>query len=173
MVWFTADLHLGHANIIRHCSRPFSTVVEMDEAILSRINKDVCGSDTIWILGDFCFRGRSPSYYRERIQCRDVRLLLGNHDKRSKCGSAGFSHVGDVAEICIGGQRIWMSHYAHRSWPAKSRGSWHLYGHSHGGLREEDARLGINAIDVGVDNAEKGFGELWSFEQLSESLPRG
>lgn len=26
MVFFTADLHFGHANIIRHCVRPFASV---------------------------------------------------------------------------------------------------------------------------------------------------
>lgn len=28
MVFFTADLHFGHANIIRHCARPFASVVD-------------------------------------------------------------------------------------------------------------------------------------------------
>ena len=26
-IWFTADLHLGHQNIIRYCDRPFDDVV--------------------------------------------------------------------------------------------------------------------------------------------------
>jgi calcineurin-like phosphoesterase family protein len=36
--WLTADFHLGHANIIRYCSRPFATVDEMDQAILEQLN---------------------------------------------------------------------------------------------------------------------------------------
>lgn len=156
MIFFTADLHFGHSNIIKHCSRPFACAGEMDEVILSHIDERVGSGDTLWILGDFAFRGRDPSHYRDRIACRDVRLLLGNHDKRSKCEKAGFSHVGDVAEISVGKQRIWMSHYAHRVWPASHGGSWHLYGHSHGSLPAI-----ARSLDVGVDNTHPSGPPRW------------
>src|ERR1700740_2733163 len=52
--WFTADFHLGHANIIRYCSRPFATVDEMDQAILERLNTCVKVHDILYFLGDFC-----------------------------------------------------------------------------------------------------------------------
>jgi len=169
VIYFTADLHLGHANIIRHCSRPFAHAGEMDEAIIRGINETVGQGDTLWILGDFAYRGRNPAYYREQITCRDVRLLLGNHDKRSKCEQAGFALVGDVAEISVGTQRIWMSHYSHRSWPASHRGSWHLYGHSHGSLNDDDVARGLNALDVGVDN---GRFSPWSLDDVASVLPR-
>lgn len=29
--FLTSDLHLGHKNIIRYCSRPFSSLKEMDD----------------------------------------------------------------------------------------------------------------------------------------------
>jgi calcineurin-like phosphoesterase family protein len=28
LIFFAADLHLGHANIIKHCDRPFSSVAD-------------------------------------------------------------------------------------------------------------------------------------------------
>jgi len=169
-IWFTSDLHLGHANIIRHCSRPFSTAEEMDEALISAINSAANPGDTLWILGDFSYRGKSPAFYRDQIRCRDVRLLIGNHDKRPKCEAAGFQYVGDVAEISIGTQRIWMSHYPHRSWPASHKGSWHLYGHTHGALDGEDRQRGVNALDVGVDSRSEWF--PWSLDELKSVLPR-
>jgi calcineurin-like phosphoesterase family protein len=52
-VWFTSDFHFGHANIIRYCDRPFSSVAEMDEAILDRLNSCVKTMDHLYFLGDF------------------------------------------------------------------------------------------------------------------------
>ena len=46
--WVTADFHLGHANIIRDCSRPFATVEDMDEAIVERLNASVKPNDVLF-----------------------------------------------------------------------------------------------------------------------------
>jgi len=56
MIYFTADHHFGHANIIRHCSRPFSSVAEMDASLLENWNSCVGQNDTVYILGDLFFR---------------------------------------------------------------------------------------------------------------------
>ena len=34
MIYYTSDLHLGHANVIRHCDRPFADANEMDAALI-------------------------------------------------------------------------------------------------------------------------------------------
>ena len=53
-IWFTADFHLGHKNIIRYCNRPFQTVEEMNQEILERLNSRVKPTDILYFLGDFC-----------------------------------------------------------------------------------------------------------------------
>jgi calcineurin-like phosphoesterase family protein len=50
--WFTADLHLGHANIIAYCRRPFRAVDDMDAALLAAWEATVRPGDEVWVLGD-------------------------------------------------------------------------------------------------------------------------
>ena len=58
MVWFTADFHLGHSNIIRYCGRPFASASEMDEEILACVNESVKPEDELYFLGDFASADR-------------------------------------------------------------------------------------------------------------------
>lgn len=70
MIYFTADTHFGHENVIRFCDRPFSSANEMDEAMIANWNARVRGNDTVYILGDMFFvqqmRRRVCSVSRER-----------------------------------------------------------------------------------------------------------
>lgn len=145
----------------------------MDQVIIDNINEVVGQDDTLYILGDFTFRGGSPSNYRHRIHCKDIHLCLGNHDKRSLYDSDlhGFTTVQDVTEIIYCNQRIYLSHYPHRSWPASHKGSWMLYGHVHSRLNDEDKVSNRKTLDVGVDNTvnyNKPFGQPWSFKELQK-----
>ena len=179
MIYFTADCHFGHKNIIEYCERPFDNVHIMDQVMFDRINETVGVDDTLYILGDFCYKGKEPKEYLSRISCQDVHLILGNHDKRSdyidNMSAAridvGFTSVSEVKEIIYCNQRIFLSHYPHRSWPASHKGSWMLYGHVHSKLDHEDRTLKRKTLDVGVDNTinyNKRFGEPWSFKEIQK-----
>lgn len=153
----------------------------MDQVILDRINETVGINDTLYILGDFTFRGGKPVDYLSRIVCKDVNLILGNHDRRSdyidNLSAAridvGFTSVSEVKEIIYCNQRIYLSHYAARVWPASHKGSWMCYGHSHGKLDQEDRNSQRKTLDVGVDNTtnyNKPFGEPWSFKEIQKIM---
>jgi calcineurin-like phosphoesterase family protein len=183
-VWFTADLHLGHGNIIKHCQRPFlsprektmaeqdsrghwrvsdETVRRHDDALLDAINSRVEVDDLLWVLGDFCWGGvEEARAYRNRIRCRDIRLVWGNHDHRSV--RPVFSETIEQGMFRVEGQEIWLNHYPMRSWNKRFHGSWSLYGHVHGRLAAEDAaHPSWLTKDIGVDACEY---RPWSFEDL-------
>ena len=81
MIYYTSDLHLGHANIITHCNRPFSAVDEMDEVLIDNWNAKVTNADTVYVLGDLMFRNKRPAEaYLSRLKGRK-HLVVGNHDK--------------------------------------------------------------------------------------------
>jgi calcineurin-like phosphoesterase family protein len=177
MIYFTADTHFGHSNIIKYCERPFDNVHIMDQIIFDNINEVVGLDDTLYILGDFCFRGKKPIEYRSRIVCQNVHLVYGNHDRRNdfKDDLQGFSSVQDVKEIIHCNQRIFLSHYPHRSWPASHKGSFHCYGHVHSKLDHEDRQSSRKTLDIGVDNCinyDKPFGQPFSFKEVQNIMSK-
>lgn len=83
MIWVTADLHLGHKNIIKetYADRPFKTVDEMNWTIINNINSIVKPSDTLCILGDFALgKKKKVAYWISLINGYKI-LILGNHDR--------------------------------------------------------------------------------------------
>ena len=84
-IWFTADFHLGHKNIIRYCNRPFQTVEEMNQEILERLNSRVKANDILYFLGDFCIGPKArAAEFRQKIRCKKIFALAGNHDKETR-----------------------------------------------------------------------------------------
>lgn len=163
--WFTADFHFGHTNIIHYCNRPFSTVEEMDQEILERLNASVKPNDILYFLGDFCMGSQSRVHsYRRRIQCKKIFAVPGNHDKQARKLEEEFSWLADLTEVSVHGQPIVLCHYALRVWNRSNRGSWHLYGHSHGRLPDASVSL---SMDVGVDTHEF---RPWHYDEIGDIM---
>ena len=79
--WFTADLHLGHTNIIEYCDRPFSDAATMTDALVANWNAVVAETDTVWVLGDVAM-GRIEETLGEIHRFRGRKILVaGNHDR--------------------------------------------------------------------------------------------
>ena len=56
MIYFTSDMHLGHKAVIRMQNRPFENVEEMNRILIDNYNSVVHKDDTVYILGDICYR---------------------------------------------------------------------------------------------------------------------
>lgn len=175
-LFFYADGHFGHGNIIRFCNRPFQSIKEMDRALIEGWNSRVTPNDTVWHLGDFSFRGKDPEHYLKRLNGK-IHLILGNHDKLSKVihlkreEEPRFHSIENLHLLHHNKQEIVLCHYAMRVWNKSHHGSWHLYGHSHSTI--EDKPWG-KSMDVGVDNAYKILGQYvpFSFEEIKSILDK-
>lgn len=143
---FTADPHFGHRGILFHCERPFESVAEMDQVLISNWNEAVQPDDDIWVLGDLVYKSRRPaSHYLEQLNGRK-HLVWGNHDSQQVRNLPAWTSSQAYAEIAVDGRKLILFHYAMRVWNGLHRGALHLYGHSHGkvpGTRK--------SADVGVD----------------------
>jgi len=109
--WFAADFHLGHRKIIRYCGRPFRDLVEMDSAILDRLNAAAKERDILYFLGDFCLGGaRYAERYPDSTRCKRIHFIKGNHDTTMRKLQHRFVWFGDLAEVSVRRQRIVLCH---------------------------------------------------------------
>jgi calcineurin-like phosphoesterase family protein len=164
-LWFTADHHFGHANIMRYCHRPFASADEMDATLIRLWNETVGSDDVVYHLGDFTLQGMSKFKAIVGQLRGHLRILPGSHDRRwldQFQADDPELHTADGHAIALlpplvslevpdlrkdrYPQVVVLCHYALRVWDRSHYGSWHLYGHSHGHL----PGLG-SSLDVGVD----------------------
>lgn len=145
--FFTSDTHFGHANIIKYSSRPFKTAEEMDEALIRNWNSVVRPGDTVYHLGDFAVGGPEADVYLRRLN-GSIKFCWGNHDNRLKRAVSRPIDVQDIRYVSVDGQKIVLCHYAMKVWDGSHKGTWQLYGHSHGTLPDDPNAY---QIDVGMD----------------------
>jgi calcineurin-like phosphoesterase family protein len=86
-IFLISDLHLGHANIIRYCSRPFipSDSREMDRVLIANWNYCVSRDDRVYFLGDLRYGcNASPEQAYRALLNGDITFVAGNHDENAK-----------------------------------------------------------------------------------------
>ncbi len=135
MIYYTADLHLGHANAIRFDKRPFSAWQEMDDALIENWNSRVKDTDLVYIGGDLIYKSEKPAeWYLEQLKGRKF-LLVGNHDQAilgSEKARSYFEAIDKMRHIIDGKNQICMCHFPLAEWNGYYRGHYHIYGHIHG-----------------------------------------
>lgn len=142
MYFVTGDEHYYHKNIIQYAGRPFDSVEEMNETIISNHNSVVSPSDITIHAGDFTWLKDRKEVQKliDRLNGQHI-FLKGSHDywlPRNKSIQ--------IWEGLIEGQFIVVCHYAMMTWARSHYNSWQLYAHSHGRLKTVGKQL-----DIGVD----------------------
>lgn len=146
----------------------------MDRLMIEAWNDTVPLNATVWHLGDVVLaRGKQdPSSVLGRLHGR-IHYLCGNHDRLATLQELAQhqEHVPYYAEVKHEKQRMILCHYSMRSWNKMHRGSWHLFGHSHGNL--DHVPFG-KSMDVGVDAvARLGLGyRPISFEEIKSIMDK-
>lgn len=146
----TADLHFGHVGILKHTTRNFASVEEMDRVLIERWNAKVKSGAIVYVLGDVSFYRPDKTRIILGQLNGTLRVVRGNHDKKHtrKPLDERCDWVRDYYESkTASGVRVCMFHYPLLTWNGSYRGSWHLHGHSHGNLAE----FGGRRLDIGVD----------------------
>ena len=160
MIYFGADLHLGHKNIHKH--RPqWDTPEEHDQYVLDMVSGFVGKNTPLYLLGDICFTKDAINSLAKLNTYSNFKIILGNHDieRGVKIGdwvNAGFKDVYSLLKY----KEFYLSHCPIH--PDELRGKINIHGHSHS-YRIEDDRY----VCVSLEQTEY---KLIGIEELRSNL---
>lgn len=171
-LFFVSDTHFGHHNLCaattnwtaaEDMTRDFKSLDSMNDTIVNNINHLVDENDILFHLGDWSFGGfENIQKFRDRIFCKNIHLVLGNHDQHITTNKDGvqslFSSVNHYVFLDLrvpisknhnNKYSFVLSHYPIASWERMNTGVFHCHGHTH-----LPAHLRIaagKAMDIGMD----------------------
>jgi calcineurin-like phosphoesterase family protein len=175
-VWLTSDTHYGHSNIVRGVTnwrnaegeipieqvRDYSDVETMNELMVENINNNVDRNDWLIHLGDWSLGGYDKiQEFREKINCNNIVLILGNHDHHIQRDIPKFrkmfNHIANYEELRISRKNdanntLVLCHYPIISWNQMHHGSFMLHGHQH--LKGERKFGQGKRMDIGLCGSE-------------------
>lgn len=111
-IFFTSDLHIGHANSINFDKRPFKDIDDMHSGLIRRFNAVVGEKGVTYFLGDIGVCNQQVA--KEVLnQLNGTKILIsGNHDKGMNSSySLGFDCVLGGAFLFIAGEKVTLSHF--------------------------------------------------------------
>lgn len=163
---WTADTHWYHEGALKMNNRPFTSVEEMNEAMITRWNAQVKPGDIVYHTGDVAFCKKEELTNVLKRLNGEIHLILGNHDghiakhRNSYLNEGLFASIGPYKEIRLDDDRlVCMSHYPMMAWKHQAYGSIMVHGHCHGSMQYPKEML---IFDVGTD--------VFDFSPISESF---
>jgi len=160
--YFTSDQHYGHENIIKFCNRPFKNSWEFIEHSVKTHNEIVPKGARVFHNGDLFWRTLGLKAALDIINALNGQhyFIWGNHDElieKNKVLRDQFVWCRDIAQVYHPklDKPLVLCHYAMYVWRNSHRGAYHLYGHTHGNLPEQNNL----SFDCGVD--------AWDYKPVS------
>jgi calcineurin-like phosphoesterase family protein len=80
MIFVISDLHFDDADVLSEYNRPFDSVDDMNNELISRWNEVIGSEDTVYHVGDLTVKeSESAALYRLAQLSGNIELLDGNH----------------------------------------------------------------------------------------------
>lgn len=198
-IFFTADWHVGHNNVILFDKRPFRDINHMHTVLVNNYNSSVGNNDVCYFLGDMGLcSGDTLKKVISRLNGTKV-LILGNHDKNMfSMYNAGFDVVLNAGVFYLGTHRVSMSHCPllgiprenvkdmrgsvdGENWHGETRhdrfiiegGDYHIHGHIHSTPDNKKEKSTDRQFDVGVaanNYRPVSWGEINAWIDVQEKL---
>lgn len=156
MIYFIADTHFKHENILRFSKRPFGTIEEHDQTLIDNWNTTVSETDEVYILGDLTLSHKGSDANQLLSQLNGKKYLIkGNHEKYledPEFDQSQYEWIKDYYTFDYSGVKFVLFHYPILEWDGFFKKSVQLYGHVHNTrLNYFKETLDPRAINVGVD----------------------
>ncbi len=130
--FYISDWHYGHNNCLAFDDRPFTSLEEMNQALIDRWNSVVSPGDIVYVLGDMFWCKESEAIPVLDSLAGEKFLIKGNHDRVDSAQfKEHFVKIDEYMEIVDGDRRIVLCHYPIPCFKNHYYGWYHLYGHVH------------------------------------------
>lgn len=131
-IFYIADTHFGHGNIITYDNRPFTDTEDMTEAIIENWNSVVKNDDDVYVVGDMFWKLTWDEADAIAVQLNGlIHCIKGNHDETNVFPEDAEQEFG-YKEIIDEGRHVVLCHYPIMFYNNMVNPNWyHLYGHVH------------------------------------------
>ena len=138
-IFVTSDWHFNHNREFIYKPRGFSSIEEMNEAIIARHNEVVDDDDDVYVLGDLMLGGDLRGLECiKRLKGR-IHIVLGNHDTFAR--EAAYKELPNVVEVACairlkyGKYHFFLTHFpcmtGNLERESLTQTTCNLFGHTH------------------------------------------
>ena len=145
--FFIADTHFEDPGVLRRAGMDYlaAAILGRTENMIRAWNEVVPPDGVVMHAGDVSLHCTTRRL-REILERLNGTILLaeGSHDETALQCRDRFGAICDTFMLYHKAinTHIFVAHHCHKVWPLSHYGSWHIHGHSHGGLNDYAAREG-------------------------------